>query len=255
MKNHLSIIYRAAALTVFSGAALLGLSCVTETAPVPVVKSTKTHSEALTAEAVTAVQTSCASDVFVYGRAIDFTELRNSGRAKYNLESVTYRDVIYRSKNEVELSYRVEMNMRAKGRTLEPLHNLACVEENKPSARAQKMSKTTIPILGDLHLPSTRITVFDTSMNGGLENRDRLYNFPRISDISISSAGYFSFAPNATAYKSMQTLSDYLDQLKYRSLFSKVELREMSYGRIGIYAEKDYAGEHSQLLIVLVERN
>lgn len=238
--------YQVTVVGLLAGAALLGLSCVDESNPLPVTPGRP--------RVLTEVEKACASDIFLYGRPISFTDLQNSDRAKYTLESVYYRDVISRSSNDVELAYRVEMQMRPQGRTIVPEHQLACHEVKNPSARTLRMSRTTLPVLGDLHLPSTRITVFDRSENGGSEDRDRLYNFPRISEFSVSSDGYFSFGQNPAAHRGVRSLSEYLELLRYRSLFPRVELREIGYGRIGIYAEKDYAGEHAQFLIVLVER-
>ncbi len=239
-------IYRVTGFALFTGLILVGFSCSNKSNTLPPPPGRP--------QALTEVDQACASDIFLYGRPIRYQDLQNSGRAKYVLESVTYRDVLSRAPNDVELAYRVEMNMRQQGRSLVPAHILACREVKKPSARALKISRTTVPILGDLHLPSTRITVFDSSSSDGLEDRDRLYNFPRISDFSVSSDDYFSFAQNPVAYRSMRALHEYMDLLRYRSLFPRVELREISYGRIGIFAEKDYAGERAQLLIVLVER-
>lgn len=235
-----------ARIGLFSTAILFGLSCGNESGPLP---------RAATPQVYTEVDTACASDVFFYGRPISYADLRNSGRSNYTLESVNYRDVLSRSVNDVEIAYRVEMNMQRQGRTLIPEHILACRVVNNPSPRAMKISRTTLPVLGDIHLPSTRITVFDTSESGGTEDRDRLYNFPRISDFSVSSGNYFSLTQNPARYRGIRVLSEYLDILRYHSLFPRVELREMGYGRIGIYAQKDFAGERAELLIVLVERN
>lgn len=245
--KHASTFYRVTIVGLFSAAALLGFSCVDKSNPPPSIPGLP--------QVLTEVEKACASDIFRYGRPISFSDLQNSGLAKYTLESVYYRDVISRSPNEVELAYRVEMQMRPHGRTIVPEHHLACREMNNPSARTMRMSRTTLPVLGDLHLPSTRITIFDRSENGGSEDRDRLYNFPRISEFSVSSDDYFSFGQNPSAYRRLRTLGEYIELLRYRSLFPRVELREMGYGRIGIYAEKDYAGERAQFLIVLAERN
>jgi len=237
--------YRITGIGLLAALTLLGLSCGNDTSPLSSIPGPKPGPQAFSE-----VDKACASDIFFYGRPITFRDLQNSGHAKYALESVYFRDVISRSANDVELAYLVEMNMRPEGRTLVPELKQLCREQRNPSRRTLRMSRTTLPVLGDLHLPSTRITVFDT------DERDRLYNFPRISNLSVSSDNsYFSFTQNPTAYRNVTTLSSYLELLRYRSLFPRVELREMGYGRIGIYAEKDYSGERAQLLIVLVERN
>lgn len=242
--KHSFTFYRITGISLLTAVTLLAVSCGNDSAPLTPIPRPQGP------QIFTEVDKACASDIFFYGRPITFRDLENSGQAKYTLESVYFRDVISRSANDVELAYLVEMNMRQEGRALVPERTIKCREQRNPSRRAIRMSRTTLPILGDLHLPSTRITVFDT------DERDRLYNFPRISNFSVSSDNnYFSFTQNPAAYRSMRTLSSYLELLRYRSLFPRVELREMGYGRIGIYAEKDFSGERAQLLIVLVERH
>ncbi len=194
------------------------------------------------------VDTVCASPIFEMGRAISFHELSGFSAAKFELESVHFRDVVWKTPDDIEFAYQIDMKMRlATDRFLVPEHVVACKVENKLSKRAQKLSRTMLPVLGDLHLPSTRITVFDQSSS----DRDRLYNYPRISEITVSSKGYFSFNQNWAPYRKLQSLGQYLDHLRYRSFYDQVEIREMGYGRIGIFAQKDVTGERAQLLIVL----
>jgi hypothetical protein len=181
------------------------------------------------------------------GRPMGHTELSEFGYAKYSLETVHFRNVFYRKKNEVEAAYRVEVKMRNQSQFLVPESELRCKEEKRPSQRSQKLSRTTIPVLGDLHLPSTRVTVFDT------REGDRLYNYPRISDVTVSSGGYFSFGQNWTRYKQIVTLADYANHLRQKHFYSTVDVRDFGYGRIGIAAEKDVGGEKVQLLVTLLE--
>ncbi len=228
--------------------AVLGFSCGNESLPpAPTLPRGRPP-------IVTAVDASCASDNFFYGRPVGLNDLRSWDLTHYTLESVEYRDVLSRSANDVELAYRVRMVMERdpRNRALVPIATFACREVNHPSLRALRISRTTIPVLNDLHLPSSSITVFDPEQDGR-GDRDRLNNFPRMNDFSVSSDGYFAFPANPASFRG-SLLVEYLDHLRYRSLYPRVELREMGYGRIGIYAEKDYAGERSQLLIVLVSR-
>ncbi|MBC7385715.1 MAG: hypothetical protein H7301_06090 [Cryobacterium sp.] len=228
--------------------ALLSLSCS------PASHSLEKKVQVEAQKVATAVDSACADGIFGIGRPISLVDLQNYDVTKFSLESVAYRDVIYRAPDQVEIAYRVDMKMRLSAdRFLVPEHTLACHEEKNPSKRALTLSQTMIPVIGDLHLPSTRITIFDASTEGKLEDRDRLYNYPRISEISVSNKGYFSFNQNWAPYRKTQSLAQYLDLLRTRSFFSKVEVREMGYGRLGIYAEKDVAGERAQLLISLVE--
>jgi hypothetical protein len=104
-----------------------------------------------------------------------------------------------------------------------------------------------IPVLGDLHLPSGRITVFAEGEG------DQLYNYPRISEISVSSGGYFSFNQNWAPYRKLVTLSDYLALLRDRHFYRKTEVRDLGSGRIAIVAEKNVGGERAQLFITLAE--
>lgn len=194
------------------------------------------------------VDTVCASPIFEMGRAISFHELSQFNSAKFRLESVHFRNVVWRTPNDIEFAYQVDMKMRiATDRFLVPEHVLACKVENKISKSAEKLSRTMIPVLGDLHLPSSRITVFDQASS----DRDRLYNHPRISEMTVSSKGYFSFNQNWAPYRKLQSLGQYLDHLRYQSFYEQIELREMGYGRIGIFAQKDVTGERAQLLVVL----
>jgi hypothetical protein len=196
---------------------------------------------------LTELDSACASPIFQMGRPMGHSELNQFGYAKYGLETVQFRNVLYRTPNEVESAYRVEVKMRNRQQFLVPESELLCKEEKRPSARSKKLARTTLPILGDLHLPSTRITVFDT------REGDQLYNHPRISEVTVSSGGYFSFGQNWTRYKQLRTLSDYVNLLRQRHFYTKVDVRDFGYGRIAIAAEKNIGGEKAELLITLVE--
>lgn len=231
---------------------LLGASCGNESEKAGRV------SQAPPQQALTAVDTACAAQIFNVGRVIAFDELtRKYGRTKFTLESVQLRDVIFRAQNDVDLAYRAEVKIEKNGRILQPTGEVVCKEGDRPSVRAQKLSRVTVPILGDLHLPTGRITVYDSEVGRRGEERDRLYNYPRMFDMSISSGNnYVSFPPKGQSYRELQSLSEYIRLLKsYKHLYTNVELREMGEGRIAIYAEKDFSGERAQLLINLSEVN
>jgi hypothetical protein len=221
--------------------AVLGLSCGSGT------QSTADGAKTLPIFEQSAAQAACSAPLFNMGRPIGGTALANAASMKFGLREVHFRNVIARSPDDVELAYRVEMRMELSAdRFLVPVHSLPCNVENHPSRRAKKLSRTMIPVLGDLHLPSARITVYDES-----SAESDLYNNPRISEITVSSAGYFSFNQNWQPYRKVRTVSDYMNLLRHRSFFSRVELREMGDGWLGIYAEKNIGGETAQLLILL----
>lgn len=194
----------------------------------------------------------CGAPIFNIGRPLSVAALANAGNMDFELREVHFRDVIARSPDDVELAYRVEMRMQLSAdRFLTPVHALACNEQNRPSRRAQRLARTMIPVVGDLHLPSGRITVFDQSSADS-----DLYNYPRISEITVSNGGYFSFNNQTWGpYRPIRTIGQYMDLLRHRSFFSRVELREMGDGWLGIYAEKSFGGEKAQLMILLARGN
>jgi hypothetical protein len=51
----------------------------------------------------------------------------------------------------------------------------------------------------------------------------------------------------------LETLADYLDLLKTRHFYRKIDVRDLGPGRIGIVAEKDVGGEIEQLQVTMVE--
>lgn len=228
---------------------LLGVSCGND------VNKQEKISQTSPQQSLKAVDTACAAQIFNVGRVIEFGELtRKYGHTKFSLESVQFRDVIFREPNDVDLAYRAEVKIEKYGRILQPSSEIVCKEGDRPSLRAQKLSRVSVPIFGDLHLPSGRITVYDAEVGRRGEDRDRLYNYPRMFDLSISSANsYVSFAEKGQSYRALQSLSEYVRLLKsYKHQYTNVELREMGEGRIAIYAEKDFSGERAQLLINLV---
>lgn len=193
----------------------------------------------------------CGAPIFSIGRRVSFSELSTSGEAAFELREVHFRNVMARSPNDVELAYRIEMRMKlSESRFLEPVYTLACNEQNRPSRRAQRLSRTMIPVLGDLHLPSARITVFDQASSDS-----DLYNYPRISEVTVSNNGYFSFNQNWAPYRQVRTITQYMNLLRGRGLYQRVELREMGEGWYGIYAEKSVSGEKAQLMILLARAN
>ena len=226
--------------------AILGFSCGASTSsapPAPLAGFPQTEQ--------TLSNTICGAPIFSIGRPIALTELVQSRDEAYELREIHFRDVIARAPNDIELAFRVEMRMQLSDeRFLLPVHSLVCNEQNRPSRRAQRLSRTMIPVLGDLHLPSTRITVFDEATS-----QSDLYNSPRISEITVSNGGYFSFNQNWAPYRQIRTLSQYLNLLRTRGLYSRVELREMGEGWLGIYAEKNLGGETAQLMILLTRKN
>ncbi len=241
MKKHpLSSRFWIYSLPLVCALSAVALSCGKEDRPEP----QKLAQEVVTTE----LDRACASPIFGMGRRLGYGELESFEDMKLALETVHFRDVIWRSPNDVELAYQVDLNMRLNPEQfLVPEHAVNCIEENRPSKRAERLSRTMIPVPGDLHLPSARITVFDEAS----ADRDRLYNYPRISEVTFSSKGYFSFNQNWAPYSKMQSLGHYLNHLQYRALYDRVEVREMGYGRIGIFAEKNVEGERAQLLVVM----
>jgi hypothetical protein len=203
---------------------------------------------------LSAVDAACASPVFSLGRPISEDDLRLGAQATLSIESVQFRDVISKSADEVELAYRVETKMQKGDGFVEPVSSVVCHEGEKKSARAKKLSRTTVPVMGDLHLPSTRITIYDVVSGRRGDDRDRLYNFARLWDMSVSDGGYFSLTPiTGKRQQRVQSLDQYLELLRNDALYSRVEVREISQERLAIYAEKEFAGEKAQLLITLVE--
>jgi hypothetical protein len=209
---------------------------------------------------VSAADTVCDSPIFGIGRPLSFSELTTVGNMSFELREVHFRDVILRGRtarkrkqkqDPVELAYRIEMRMQLSAdRFLTPVHSVACSVQNHPSARTKRLARTMIPVVGDLHLPSTRITVFDQA-SAESEN----YNYPRISEVTVSNGGYFSFNQNWAPYRQIRTISQYMKLLRTRMFFDRVEIREMGEGWIGVYAEKNVGTEKSQLMILLARSN
>jgi hypothetical protein len=193
----------------------------------------------------------CGAQIFNVGRPLSPSELAASETMNFELREFHFRDVLTRDRGELELAYRVKMQMQANEGFLVPVYSMECKESNKPSKRAQKLSRTMIPVVGDLHLPSSLITVYDRA-SADSDN----YNYPRIAEVTVSSGGYFSFNnQNWASYRPIRTIGQYMNLLRTRSLFTKVELREMGDGWLGVYAEKNMGGERSQLMILLTKAN
>lgn len=213
-------------------------------------------------QAMSAGDAACADPIFFLGRPLSMSELTGVGQMSFELREVHYRDAFLRGPNDVELAYRASMKMALQAdRSLRPVHALACNIQNKPSLRSLKMATTTIPVLGDLHLPSTRITVYDEA-----SAESDLYNFPRISGVTFSNGPLFLFSqpwmdhnPRSRGlqakYRATKTLSQYMNLLKYQEFYNRVELREMGDGWLGIYAERTNRGERAQLMVLLARSN
>jgi hypothetical protein len=253
MKRKLLSVPKWAAFVTFAvTTAVLGFSCgsgssnpfPTAKTPTPTVSGNVRQADAICA----------APTLFNSGRPLSFSELATAGNMSFELRELHFRDVILRSPgsvDDVELAYRTEMRMANTAGTLTPVNQVVCNQQNRPSRRGQQLSRTTIPVVGDLHLPSMRITVYDQA-SAESDN----YNMPRISEITVSNGNYFSFNnQNIGAYRQVRTISQYMNLLRYRMLYEKVELREMGDGWIGVYAEKTFGVEKSQLLILLARAN
>ncbi len=191
----------------------------------------------------------CAAPIFAIGRPLSEQELKSADAMGFQLRQVHFRDAILSDAGNTELAYRISMHLEQRtapngSRTyLEPVHNLECNEQNRPSAKAQRLARTMIPVLGDIHLPSLLITASPTADG---------FNSSRIAEMSLSNGAYFSFNnQNWGRYAQVKTITQYMDILRYRSLFNKVELREMGDGWLGIYAEKSIGRERAQLVILL----
>lgn len=212
--------------------------------------------------APSAVEAACASQIFSVGRPLSFSELTAAANLKFELREVHFRDVFVKNGDEVDFAYRTEMRMElSKDRFLKPMNTLACdLQGEAPKDGGRKVSRMMIPVLGDLYLPSTRITVFDQA-SAESDN----YNLPRISEMTVSNARYFSFnqswmnptSPNARRYRQVRTVGEYLQLLRSPMYFGKqkVELREMGDGWLGVYAEKSIGRERAQLMILLTQAN
>ena len=248
VKQLLSISKWAPFASVVVTTAILGLSCVNgspEATPVLVLANPANPA----IKAQEGVDRSCAAPIFGIGRPLSGPELKAASAMGFQLREVHFRDAILRSAQDVELAYRVSMKMEVRtapnsSRTyLEPVHALECNEQNKPSAKARKLSQTMIPVLGDIHLPSLLITASADANS---------FDIPRIAEMTFSNGSYFSFNnQNWGRYGKVKTIDQYMDILKSRSLFNKVELREMGDGWLGIYAEKSIGHERSQLIVLL----
>ncbi|MBS1962266.1 MAG: hypothetical protein JST04_08630 [Bdellovibrionales bacterium] len=235
---------------------VLGFSCGSGGSNPPPIPS------ANLGQALSAGDAACSDRIFFLGRPLGMNELTSAGQMSFELREVHFRDAFLRSPNDVELAYRASMKMVLQpDRSLRPVHTLACNVLNKPSARSLKMATTTIPVLGDLHLPSTRITVYDEA-----SAESDLYNFPRISGVTFSNGPLFLFSqpwmdhnPRSRGiqakYRATKTLSQYLNILKYQEFYSRVEIREMGDGWLGIYAERSNRGERAQLMVLLARTN
>lgn len=190
------------------------------------------------------VDTVCGAPVFQIGRPLTLASLASAGQMSFELREVHFRDVVLRGPDEIEFAYRTKLQMETRRTYLVPEHSLECDEKNRPSRGAQRLSRTMIPIVGDLHLPTLQVTASTGA-----------YSVPRISEMTVSNGSYFSFNnQNWGRYAQIRTVGEYMDILKYRSLFNVVELREMADGWIGIYAEKNSLSggrERAQLMILL----
>ena len=252
---HESIPNWAAFVTFAVTVAVLGFSCGSG-------GSNATPPPALPTVAPNAVDTACASQIFFVGRPLSFSELTAAANVKFELREVHFRDVFLKDRNTVDFAYRTEMRMElAKDRFLTPMNTLACdIQGEAPKKGDRKVSRMMIPVLGDLYLPSSRITVFDQA-----STESDNYNLPRISEMTVSNAKYFSFnqswmnptSPNARRYRQVRTIGEYLQLLRSPMYFGKqrVELREMGDGWLGVYAEKSIGRERAQLMILLTQAN
>jgi len=233
----------AAVVTFMVATAVLGFSGMTG--------SKRPDAKFAPAKVVSAADAVCSAPIFSIGKPLALADLAAAGNVKFELREVHFRNVILKDATEFELAYRIEMRMQlSESRFLTPVHSLACNESNHPSARAKRLSRTMIPVLGDLHLPSSRITVHDES-----SAESDLYNYSRISEITVSNGGYFSFNQNWAPYRQVRTVSQYMELLRNRAFYDRVELREMNDEFVGIYAEKTVGGEKAQLLIMLARTN
>jgi hypothetical protein len=222
--------------------ALFGLSCGSNTTAPPLPMQPLPNPGSY-------VDTVCGDAIFSMGRPVQMSALSAVGEMGFELREVHFRDVVLRNLNEIEFAFRTRMKMDPQSvdgrRTyLVPEHSLECNERNRPSRDALRLSRTTIPVVGDLHLPTQRITASPNA-----------FSVPRINEMTVSNGSYYSFNnQNWGRYAQVQTLSAYVDLLKNRALFDAVEIREMSDGWIGIYAEKNGRGrgrERAQLMILL----
>jgi hypothetical protein len=248
---HESIPNWAAFVTLALTTAVLGLSCGSG-------DSKATPATALQSVAPNAADVACASQIFNLGRPLSLSELAAAPNLKFELREVHFRDVFLKNRNEVDFAYRTEMRMElAKDRFLKPVNALACDEQGAaPPKGGRKVSRMMIPVLGDLYLPSSRITVFDQA-----STESDNYNLPRISEMTVSNAKYFSFnqswmnptSQNARRYRQIRTIGEYLQLLRSPMYFGnqKVEIREMGEGWLGVYAEKSIGRERAQLMILL----
>lgn len=223
-------------------AAIFGLSCGsgTNSVPLPVPEVPVSY-----------VDSVCGAPIFRIGRPLSMSALATAEAMSFELREVHFRDVILRGPDEIEFAYRTKMHMNvrqiptdARRTYLVPGHSLECDEKNQPSRGSLRLARTMIPIVGDLHLPSLQVTASTTA-----------YSVPRISEMTVSNGSYFSFNnQNWGRYGQIRSIGDYMNILRYRSLFNVVELREMGEGWLGIYAEKNAnAGgrERAQLMILL----
>ena len=246
-RKFLSVPKWAALVTFGVTTAVLGLSCGSGGSnPPPAPPATSGFGNLKLGDTVCG-----APMLFNTGRPLAFSELASAGTMSFELREVHFRDALLRAPNNVELAYRTEMRMEFRNGVLTPVNKLVCSVQNQPSRRALQLSRMTIPAVGDLHLPSTRITVYDQS-SAESDN----YNTPRISEITFSNGNYFSFNnQNGALYRQVRTISQYMNLLRYRLFYNRVELREMGDGWIGVYAEKNVGNEKSQLMILLARIN
>ncbi len=229
--------------------AILGFSCGSGGGKAPTAAIPARPGQEVLSETICAAPT-----LFNSGRPLAFSEMTISPDMSFELREVHFRDVVLRtpnSVNDVEFAYRTEMRMENKNGVLTPVNQIACNSQNHVSRRGQTLTRTTIPALGDLHLPSTRITVYDVA-----SAESDSYNAPRVSEITVSNGNYFSFNnQNGALYRNVRTISQYMNLLRYRMLYNRVEIREMGEGWIGIYAEKTFGQEKAQLMILLARVN